>query len=1072
MNHSKGLDRCIDYPKNELKVGFGVVACSWMRSFLKDRVQQVECNGSAIEAQDVMKLESWPNLLLTKIRVWDLGEECFAKWYYKTPELPIPHGPIGNHGTKGVGIFCDQADVCDQISLEYSTENLDLPVDSFYRQSRCIQTATLQTNPPPLQVEDPRACMDECQVLGNQLAHLQLRENDVLECTCGDWNMVPKEVQIFPGCLSCPMAGFERFECGLYLPGIIDQTSVYVLDEETYAQSLGFQYFQCFEFNVLRKVHESLPPSLIHEIRVQEPEDCFKECDSSKLDIAIISNGNDQDFQCTCLSLFRFKVTEIDDDCLNHWCPRILGPCVDTSRPGVDDFRISTVYCRNSQCDANLLLPVTESGVCEREGQGHQVADPRTLGGSDIYYECDYESSTDVWLWVQRKCNQGLFDPELRECVLNCQATDLRGVQWIGLPDQMTYHACSDGSGEAEWFCDGTTLHFVGDQPDRTNCIDDWVSDVEDMIGKENDSLNISLNILDHVRNDNETGVPGGTLLSTVNIIEDLLKLHQQQIMENLDKVKNDAFVKATFEVIDSLFDSSISWIEIFEDQTRFNASSALLSYTDKVAALTLATIDEDDCVDHFMFEFKVMQVEQSIYTEFSEEQFIFQGKGVKITVPKGYIGQAVCNQGLGVSYNLDLESGKMFPDFPKHSEGSETFLANEGLFSTLLDFSFLAKNESKSSFSQELQLSPSDQWIQIEYEHPHRRSFSPECVYWNFETGSWSSDGCWLDRRQSTGKTTVCQCEHLTNFAILFGGGDADDQMKSILSIVFGALSCACLAVTIFFLHWFKQTSNVRQVVELNRDYCLLVGQVLFLTIVGLKDYFDSVSCMIITFLTHFVWILVFTWTALEGFFLYKALVVVFDSGEDHFRFIYIVSYGVSAIIVVTTLVVSFIRDDFYFREDACWLNDSYIWAFKGPVLVIVILNMVVLVVGLRAAYMVRNSNASKRRQVSNMQKVSGWSRNFVILSNLLGITWIIGFFNEFSSFMQYVFIVLNSSCGIFIFLYGVICNRKIRDNINSTSSQRQGWTSTRSTKTFSNVRSDAKSLKSRMQSLKTRVA
>jgi 7 transmembrane receptor (Secretin family). len=141
----------------------------------------------------------------------------------------------------------------------------------------------------------------------------------------------------------------------------------------------------------------------------------------------------------------------------------------------------------------------------------------------------------------------------------------------------------------------------------------------------------------------------------------------------------------------------------------------------------------------------------------------------------------------------------------------------------------------------------------------------------------------------------------------------------------------------------------------------------------------------MIITFLTHFVWILVFTWTgkivtlviqvenltqvtifsALEGFFLYKALVVVFDSGEDHFRFIYIVSYGVSAIIVVTTLVVSFIRDDFYFREDACWLNDSYIWAFKGPVLVIVILNMVVLVVGLRAAYMVRNSNVFEMSMV-----------------------------------------------------------------------------------------------------------
>lgn len=175
------------------------------------------------------------------------------------------------------------------------------------------------------------------------------------------------------------------------------------------------------------------------------------------------------------------------------------------------------------------------------------------------------------------------------------------------------------------------------------------------------------------------------------------------------------------------------------------------------------------------------------------------------------------------------------------------------------------------------------------------------------------------------------------------------------------------------------RQTSNVRQVVELNRDYCLLIGQVLFLTVVGLKDHFDSISCIIITFLTHFVWMLVFTWTgktrsifledfpirmfecslfsfflAFEGFFLYKALVVVFDSGEDHFWFIYLASYGVSAVIVITTLVVSIARNDFYFREDACWLDDKYIWAFKGPVLAIVVLNIIVLVVGLRAACMV----------------------------------------------------------------------------------------------------------------------
>lgn len=680
---------------------------------------ETHISGSAINALNVLEIDSWPNLLLTKIRVWDLAEECYAKWYYKTPNLAIPNGPIGNHGTKGVGIFCDSPEFCSQITLEYSTESLDLPVDSFYRQSSCVQTILLQTNPTPFQVNDPPSCLSECKTLKKQLARIQLKENNVLECACGDWNMVPKETPISPGCQACPMEGSEQFQCGFYLSGFLDLTSVYVLDEESYAQSLGFQYFQCFELNVRRQIYETLPESLIHEIQVQEPESCLRECNQANLDIAIISNGPDQDFQCTCVSLFRFKVTEIDDDCLSHWCPRILGPCVDTSTPGTDDFRIAAVYCRNSQCSANLLLPVTESGVCEREGQGHKVADPQTRGSSDIFYECDYDPQTDVWFWVQRKCNQGLFDPELRECVLNCQDTDLRGVQWVGLPDQMAYQMCSNSSGEAQWFCAGTTLKFVGDQPDRTECVDEWISDVQDMIEDGQDSLNISLNILAHVSNEIENEVTGGTLLSTVNIMEDLFQLHGQQIMENLDKVKNEAFVKATFEVIDSLFDSTLGWIEIAEDQTRFNASSDLLSFTDRVAAFTLTTIDEEQCMDRFTFEFNVMLVEQFIFKEFPGDKYMFQGNGVKITVPKAYIGQAICNQGLGVSYNLN-DDGKMFPNFPTSPEGSDNYLANEGLYSTLLDFTFLAKNESKNAF-REFQPGSSDQWIEIEYVHPNR---------------------------------------------------------------------------------------------------------------------------------------------------------------------------------------------------------------------------------------------------------------------------------------------------------------------------------------------------------------
>ncbi len=44
------------------------------------------------------------------------------------------------------------------------------------------------------------------------------------------------------------------------------------------------------------------------------------------------------------------------------------------------------------------------------------------------------------------------------------------------------------------------------------------------------------------------------------------------------------------------------------------------------------------------------------------------------------------------------------------------------------------------------------------------------ECVYWNFEAdngrGDWSSEGCTLASQNDI--EVVCQCDHLTNFAVL----------------------------------------------------------------------------------------------------------------------------------------------------------------------------------------------------------------------------------------------------------------------------------------------------------------
>ena len=139
-----------------------------------------------------------------------------------------------------------------------------------------------------------------------------------------------------------------------------------------------------------------------------------------------------------------------------------------------------------------------------------------------------------------------------------------------------------------------------------------------------------------------------------------------------------------------------------------------------------------------------------------------------------------------------------------------------------------------------------------------------PTCVYWDPESLTWSEEGwyqqefvfsyskmrflsgCSYNHRKSTWKKTVCECTHLTNFAIIMAGDSefTDEVAVSVVSDILGILSVSCLMVngsdesllasgekrnvfrfqvSIAILHYLKQTSTMRQIVVINRCYCLL---------------------------------------------------------------------------------------------------------------------------------------------------------------------------------------------------------------------------------------------------------
>ena len=81
-------------------------------------------------------------------------------------------------------------------------------------------------------------------------------------------------------------------------------------------------------------------------------------------------------------------------------------------------------------------------------------------------------------------------------------------------------------------------------------------------------------------------------------------------------------------------------------------------------------------------------------------------------------------------------------------------------------------------------------------------------CVWWDLAENTWSSRGCRLSTEEANPTQTVCLCDHLTNFGIIFdykGQADANNQALSILTDVLLTLSCLAILATQLMLWLLK---------------------------------------------------------------------------------------------------------------------------------------------------------------------------------------------------------------------------------------------------------------------------
>nr|XP_039261369.1 adhesion G protein-coupled receptor L2-like isoform X1 [Styela clava] len=306
----------------------------------------------------------------------------------------------------------------------------------------------------------------------------------------------------------------------------------------------------------------------------------------------------------------------------------------------------------------------------------------------------------------------------------------------------------------------------------------------------------------------------------------------------------------------------------------------------------------------------------------------------------------------------------------------------------------------------------------------PHR------CVFWDYSestnSGNWSDVGCRMTENNET--HTTCECDHLTSFAVLVNHAGVTiapihDMALTIVTSVGISISIVCLLLCILTFSCFRNLYNDRNTIHKHLCICLLIAETIFL--IGINQTQNKIVCSIIAGSLHYFFLAAFCWMALEGFQLYVMLVEVFEANSSRWKWYYLVGYGVPALIVGVSAGIDHAG---YGTDSVCWLeiDSGFIWSFAGPILVIILLNLVFLSITVYKMYVHTMSFTDSGKINSIKASVRGAS----VLLCLLGITWAFGFLwiSEHMTVVAYLFCIFNAFQGMFIFIFHCLLPRKVR--------------------------------------------
>ncbi|XP_034853066.1 adhesion G protein-coupled receptor E2-like [Mirounga leonina] len=306
-------------------------------------------------------------------------------------------------------------------------------------------------------------------------------------------------------------------------------------------------------------------------------------------------------------------------------------------------------------------------------------------------------------------------------------------------------------------------------------------------------------------------------------------------------------------------------------------------------------------------------------------------------------------------------------------------------------------------------------------------------CIFWKHGQngyGHWSTAGCRMVATRGT--STTCQCTHLSSFAILMAHYNVqeEDPVLAVITYLGLDLSLLCLLLAALTFLLCKTIQNTSTSIHLQLSICLFLAHLLFLMAIDRTEI--KVLCTITAGVLHYLYLASFTWMLLEGLHLFltaRNLMVFNYSSVSRVmkKFMFPVGYGVPAIIVAISAASSPLL---YGTPTQCWLHTDkgFIWTFFGPICTIFSINLAFF---LMTFWIVKTKLSSNNRDVSTLQNTRMLTFKATAQLLILGCTWCLGILQvgPAAHVMAYLFTIINSLQGIFIFLLYCLLSQQVRE-------------------------------------------